>query len=81
MGHRGLKSNFFQPKEHALPCCECQGHRRILLYIVREHLIMNGQDPNFRVWRGPSMRDSSNEEWEEHFRTSNGVHWGNSISR
>jgi hypothetical protein len=39
-----------------------------LLCTVREHLIRNKRDPNFRVWKGLGMRDSSNEEWGEHFR-------------
>ncbi len=31
---------------------------------VRNHLILNGRDPSFRVWRGLGDRDSSYEEWE-----------------
>jgi hypothetical protein len=41
------------------------------LCIGKEHLIRNGRDPNFRVWKGLGPRDSSDEEWEEHFKTSN----------
>jgi hypothetical protein len=37
------------------------------LATVREHLIQNSRDPEFRVWRGPSNRDSSDEEWEQDF--------------
>jgi hypothetical protein len=37
------------------------------LTIVQEHLIQNGQDSEFRVWRGPGDRDSSDEEWEQEF--------------
>lgn len=35
---------------------------------VKDHLINNGREPSFRVWRGPGTRDSSDEEWEEEFR-------------
>ncbi len=31
---------------------------------VRNHLILNGRDPSFRVWRGPRDKDFSDEEWE-----------------
>jgi hypothetical protein len=34
---------------------------------VREHLIDNGRHADFRIWRGPGDRDSSDEEWEEQF--------------
>jgi hypothetical protein len=37
------------------------------LATVREHLIQNGRDPEFRVQRGPGNRDSSDEEWEQDF--------------
>jgi hypothetical protein len=37
------------------------------LTIVREHLIQNGRDSEFRVWRDPGDRDSSDEEWEQEF--------------
>jgi hypothetical protein len=39
----------------------------VRLHVVREHLIRNGRDSEFRVWRGPGDRDSSNEEWEQDF--------------
>lgn len=35
---------------------------------MKEHLIHNGQDPSFRVWRGPGSKDSIDEEWEEHLK-------------
>jgi hypothetical protein len=38
-----------------------------LLATVRDHLINNGRDPDFRVWKGPGERDSSDDEWEEDF--------------
>jgi hypothetical protein len=53
------------------PCIECHGHRKLLLKIVREYLILNGRDPNFRVWRGPGKRDLSDEEWEGNMCTRN----------
>jgi hypothetical protein len=53
------------------PCSKCQGHRKLLVHPVREYLILNGWDPNFRVWRGPGARDSSDEEWEGHMRARN----------
>jgi hypothetical protein len=38
---------------------------------MREHLIRHGRDPTFRVWKGPGVKDSSDEEWEEHMQRSN----------
>ncbi len=35
---------------------------------MRGHLIHNGRDPRFRVWRCPSNKNSLNKEWEEEFR-------------
>ena len=49
------------------PCTECQGRRRILVRNVQDHLIRNGRDAQFRVWRGLGTRDSSDEEWEHEF--------------
>jgi hypothetical protein len=39
--------------------------------MVRSHLIKNGRDPSFRVWRRPGVRDSSDEEWENSGRSVN----------
>jgi hypothetical protein len=39
------------------------------LQTVRDHLVQNGRDSEFRVWRGPGERHSSDEEWEEEFWT------------
>jgi hypothetical protein len=55
-------------------CLVCKGHRRYLLAIVKEHLIRNRRDDNFRVWRGPRSTDSSDNDWEENF-------WGPSAQR
>ena len=45
-------------------CFECKGHRKLFLCTVRSHLINNGRDPYFRVWKGPGVNNSSDEEWE-----------------
>jgi hypothetical protein len=39
----------------------------VRLHVVREHLIRNGRDSEFRVWRGPGDQDSSDEEWKQDF--------------
>jgi hypothetical protein len=65
------RANLFNIKRVHCPCCECQGRSKLLLPKVREHLIRHGRDPTFRVWKGPDMRDSSDEEWQEHMRRSN----------
>jgi hypothetical protein len=51
----------------SLPFLVCKGRRRYLLATVREHLIRNRRHLDFRVWRGPGSRDSSDDEWDEHF--------------
>jgi hypothetical protein len=38
-----------------------------LLATVRDPLINNRRDPDFRMWRGLKERDSSDDEWEEDF--------------
>jgi hypothetical protein len=53
------------------PCSKCQGRRKLLVRIVREHLILNEWYPNFRVWRGPGTRNSSDEEWKGHMHARN----------
>jgi hypothetical protein len=49
------------------PCFKCKGRRRWLLATVRDPLINNRRDPDFRMWRGLKERDSSDDEWEEDF--------------
>lgn len=49
------------------PCTKCRGRRRLLLRNVQAHLLCNGRHPDSRVWTGPGHRDSSDEEWEQHF--------------
>ncbi len=36
-----------------------------MLTTIRNHLISSGRHPLFRVWKGPSAIDDSNEEWME----------------
>ena len=55
---------FFNLRSMHYPCCECKGYRKLLLHTVCLHLIKNGRDPYFRVWRRPGVRDLSHEEWE-----------------
>jgi hypothetical protein len=62
---------FFNLRKMHCPCSKCQGRRKLLVRTVRKHLILNGRDPNFRVWRGPDTRDSSDEEWGGHMHTHN----------
>ncbi len=35
---------------------------------VRNHFILNGREPSFKVWRGLGERDSSDEEWEAEWK-------------
>jgi hypothetical protein len=61
----------FNLQKMQCPCIECHGHRKLLLKTIREHLILNKWDPNFRVWRRPGARDSFDKEWEGNMRTHN----------
>jgi hypothetical protein len=46
------------------PCNRCVGKvKSVLLATYRGHLILNGRHPLFRVWKGPSPLDDSDEEW------------------
>ncbi len=48
------------------PCPKCEGRGKlVLLRIVRNHLVLNGRYPLFRVWKGPGPIDHSNEKWVE----------------
>jgi hypothetical protein len=47
------------------PYTLCKGRRKFGCATVREHLIKNSRDSDFRVWRGPGEADSSDEEWEQ----------------
>lgn len=35
---------------------------------MKDHLIKNGREPTFKVWKGPGNIDGSDEEWEHEFR-------------
>jgi hypothetical protein len=50
------------------PCAKCKGRTQCSIAKVKEHLIRNGREPSFRVWRGPGERDGSDEEWEAELR-------------
>ncbi len=48
------------------PCTKCEGRGRLVLFrIVRNHLVLNGRHPLFRVWKGLDPTDHSDEEWVE----------------
>ena len=59
---------FFNLRYMQCPCSKCQGTQRLLLRTVRKYLIRNGRDPTFRMWKGPGVQDSSDEEWEDDSR-------------
>ena len=58
------------------PCAKCRGRTQWSIAKVKDHLIRNGREPNFRVWRGPGERDGSDEEWEEELRRPPVAHDG-----
>jgi hypothetical protein len=60
-------ARLFNLKQLHCPCSTCRGCRRFGLRTVREHLLQNGRDSEFRVWRGPGDRNSSDKEWEQEF--------------
>jgi hypothetical protein len=46
------------------PCTKCEGRGRlVLLRTIRNHLVLNGRHPLFRVWKGLGPTDHSDEEW------------------
>jgi hypothetical protein len=61
------RARFFNQKSLHCPRLQCKGRKRWLVATVRKHLIRNGRHPEFRVWRGPGDRDTSDEEWEAHY--------------
>jgi hypothetical protein len=61
-------ANLYQLKHLHCPCTKCKGHFLYNITNVKEHLIHNGRDPRYRVWRGPCNKDSLDEKWEEEFR-------------
>ena len=36
---------------------------------VEKHLMENGRQHSFRRWRGPGVRDDSDDEWDDHVRS------------
>jgi glycerol-3-phosphate cytidylyltransferase-like family protein len=63
--------SFFNLRSMHCPCSEWKGCKKLLLHIVHSHLIKNARDPSFQVWRGPGVRDSSDEEWKNSGRSMN----------
>jgi hypothetical protein len=48
------------------PCTKCEGRGKlVLLKTIKNHLVLNGRHPLFRVWKGPGLTDHSDEEWIE----------------
>ena len=58
------------------PCSKCKGRVQCYVAKVKDHLIRNGREPSFRVWRGPGERDGSDEEWEQELRRPQRRHEG-----
>src|ERR1700738_2691615 len=58
------------------PCSKCKGRVQCSIAKVKDHLIRNGREPNFRVWRGPGERDGPDEEGEKELRRPPGAHDG-----
>ena len=54
-------------KQLHCPYRKWKGQRRLQLQTVRDHLVQNGRDSEFRAWKGPGERYSFDEEWEEEF--------------
>jgi hypothetical protein len=44
--------------------------RMVILKTIRNHLILNGRHPLFRVWKGPGPTDHCDEEWVEASRAT-----------
>ena len=65
---------FYNLKRIRCPCAKCKRRVECSLAKVKEHLIQHGKEPIFRIWRGPGDRDSSNEEWEQEFKTPRQTH-------
>ena len=62
-----LRARQFGVRRLHCPYVECQRRRKLLIKNVRDHLIRHGRQPESRVWTGAGTRDSSDDEWEEHF--------------
>jgi hypothetical protein len=62
------RAHIYKLKQIHCPCTKCKGRFSYTLTNVRNHIIHNGRDASFRVWRRPGDKDSSNEQWEEDSR-------------
>ena len=65
---------FYNLKRIRCPCSKCKGRVQCSLEKVQDHLIQYGREPTYRLWRGPGDRDSSDEEWEQEFKTLRVTH-------
>lgn len=65
------RAHFHKLKRIHCPCTKCKGCLSYKLENVKDHLIHNGRDVRFQVWRGLDNRDSLNEEWEEESKVPN----------
>ena len=63
------RATLYNLKRIHCPCSKCKGRVQCSLARVKDHLIQYGREPTYRLWRGPSERDSSDEEWEQKFKT------------
>jgi hypothetical protein len=65
------RAHFYKLKRIHCPYIKCEGHFSYKLENVKDHLIHNGRDASFRVWRGPCNRIYLNEKWEEELKVPN----------
>ena len=63
------RAALYNLKRFHCPCSKCKGRVQCSLAKVKDHLIQHGREPTYRLWRGPSDRDSLDEEWEQEFKT------------
>jgi hypothetical protein len=53
------------------PCAKCEGTGiLVLLGTIKNHLVLNGRLPLFKVWKGLGPTYHSNEEWVESSRVA-----------
>ena len=54
-------------KHMACPCKLCKGSKKhMAMDTVGNPLIENGRHHSFQRWRGPSVRDISDDKWDDH---------------
>ena len=57
----------FRIKHMACLCKLCKRSRKhMAMDTVEKHLMDNGRHHSFRRWRGPCVRDDSDDEWDDH---------------